>query len=59
MMSETHFHRLTMATELLLEEVADEEWRKHLVIIQQGIQDAINIVNRLRLFGSKLASRKF
>lgn len=44
---------VTMATELLLEEVADEEWRKHLVIIQQGIQDAINIVNRLRLFGKQ------
>jgi signal transduction histidine kinase/ActR/RegA family two-component response regulator len=44
---------VTMATDLLLEDVVDEEWRKHLVIIQQGIQDAINIVNRLRLFGKQ------
>ncbi len=44
---------VTMATELLLEEITDEEWRKNLLIIQQGIQDAINIVNRLRLFGKQ------
>lgn len=44
---------VTMATELLLEEVTDEDWRKNLLIIQQGIQDAINIVNRLRLFGKQ------
>lgn len=44
---------VTMATELLLEEVTDEDWRKSLLIIQQGVQDAINIVNRLRLFGKQ------
>ncbi|MCX7642747.1 MAG: CHASE2 domain-containing protein [Armatimonadetes bacterium] len=44
---------VTMATELLLEEITDDEWRKNLLIIQQGIQDAINIVNRLRLFGKQ------
>ncbi|MFN3422647.1 MAG: CHASE2 domain-containing protein, partial [Armatimonadota bacterium] len=44
---------VTMATELLLEEITDEDWRKNLLVIQQGIQDAINIVNRLRLFGKQ------
>lgn len=41
----------TMAADLLLEEITDEDWRRHLIIIQQGVQDALQILNRLRLFG--------
>ncbi|MFA0753860.1 MAG: hypothetical protein IMHGJWDQ_001639 [Candidatus Fervidibacter sp.] len=44
---------VTMAAELLIEEITDEDWRKQVLIIQQGIQDAINIVNRLRMFGKQ------
>lgn len=49
---------VTMATELLLDEVTDEEWRKNLLIIQQGVQDAIDIVNRLRLFGKQTSEQE-
>ncbi|MGQ9463536.1 MAG: CHASE2 domain-containing protein [Candidatus Fervidibacter sp.] len=49
---------VTMATELLLDEVTDEEWRKNLLIIQQGVQDAIDIVNRLRLFGKRTSEQE-
>ncbi len=48
----------SMATELLLEEVTDEEWRKNLLIVQQGIQDALNILNRLRLFGRQTSAQE-
>lgn len=48
---------VVMISELLLEEVTDPEWQEALRTIHRSGQDAVTIVNRLRLF-SKQASEQ-
>jgi signal transduction histidine kinase/ActR/RegA family two-component response regulator len=47
-----------VTTDFLLEEVTDPEWQMHLRTVRRGIDDAITIVNRLRLFGKPASEQQ-